>query len=110
MRLATNANPGHRSRHSIVLDQVLLQPIAMARHPLALLAEKDAFLMIATYLIITQEIVRILMPDRDAIAAIVFWRAWRGLKKGEQEYSNTDPTVDTLERQPKKNEKERRCG
>src|SRR5438552_6613390 len=39
-RLTTNANPRHRSLQPIVLDDVLLQPIAMGRHPLALLAEK----------------------------------------------------------------------
>mgnify|MGYP006879380048 FL=1 len=58
------------SRRRVVLDHVLLNRIATPCHPDRFRPEIDASPGIGADLVIADEIVRVLMPDRAALAAI----------------------------------------
>src|SRR5579871_6563526 len=69
---AAHADPGRRLLHAVVLDHVLLEPVTVRRHAVALLPETDAVLVVAADTIVAEQVVGVLVADRDAVAAVVF--------------------------------------
>src|SRR6185503_18899344 len=69
-RFAAHANAGGCPLHAIVLDEVVLDPIAMTGHAFGLVAEADAVLLVAEDFVAANEIVCVLVPDADAESAV----------------------------------------
>ncbi len=78
--IAADADAGGLARGPVVLDRVFLQAIAMGGHAEGLVAEEDAVLAVQTHAVSPQEVVGVLVADRDAetpvlLQQVVFERA-----------------------------------
>src|SRR5262249_35560929 len=70
--LAADANAGGSTFAAVIFDQVLLQAVAVPGHALGFIAEKDAVFMVAADSVVPQQVVGVLVADRDAEAAVAF--------------------------------------
>src|SRR5262245_59183147 len=57
-------------RHAVVQDAVVLEHVAVGAHGLALVAEEHAGLAIAHNSVAAEQVIRILVPDGDALALV----------------------------------------
>src|ERR1044071_3015629 len=71
-RFAPDADPGRFVLVTIVLDKIVFQPIAVSGHALGFISKKHSVLAVESHLVFLEEIVRVLVPDRDSEAAVVF--------------------------------------
>src|SRR5713226_8351370 len=70
--LAPNSNARHRLLQAVVFNHVALEPVAVAGHAEAFVAEINPILLVAPHLIEPQQVVGVLVPDGDAVAAVAF--------------------------------------
>src|SRR5205823_12380604 len=61
---------GRRLPPAVVQHDVLLEPVAMGAHRLALVAEGDAGVVVAHDAVAAEQVVRVLVPEGDAALAI----------------------------------------
>src|SRR5712691_5535763 len=70
--LAPNPNARHRLLQTVIFNHVALEPVAVAGHAEAFVAEINPILLVAPHLIEPQQIVGVLVPDGDAVTAVAF--------------------------------------
>src|SRR4051812_35374299 len=68
--LAPDPDAGGARAPPVVLDDVALQAVAVRRHPRGLVAEEHAVRGVANDLVATQQVVGVLVADRDAEPAV----------------------------------------
>jgi hypothetical protein len=69
--LAAHSNSCRLSFHAIVFDDVVFEAIAMTGHAKAFIAKEDPILVIRAHLIVLEEVVRVLVADRDSEPAVI---------------------------------------
>src|SRR5205809_2572359 len=70
--LAAHADAGGVTFAAVVLNEVVLKPVAMRSHAGGFVAEENPVLMVGAHFVILQKIVGVFVADGDAETAVVF--------------------------------------